>query len=71
MRNMIMVTMSNHGKDSVNEPRSKRFTILLTETEEYAISEYRYANRLPTQAEAARRLIKRALEMEMLAPAEE
>lgn len=66
-----MMTTSEHGKRSVDPLRSKRFTILLTEQEEQAISDYRYANRLPTQAEAARTLIKKALTKEMPAPAGE
>lgn len=60
-----MMTISEHGK----HPRSKRFTILLTEQEDCAIRDYRFANRLPTQAEAARTLIKKALSQEIPASA--
>lgn len=64
-----MMIMSDKDEGAVNGLRSKRFTILLTEREEQDISEYRFSNRIATQAEAARTLIRKGLEKEMPAPA--
>jgi hypothetical protein len=66
---MTMMIMSDENEEPVNGLRSKRFTILLTEREEQDISEYRFSNRIATQAEAARSLIRKGLEKEMPAPA--
>jgi len=62
---MTMMIMSEKNEGAVNELRSKRFTILLTEREEKEISEYRFSNRLTSQGEAARTLIRKGLEKEM------
>ncbi len=39
------------------EPKDVRFPLMVTRTEAAAIDEYRFANRIPTRAEAIRRLL--------------
>lgn len=43
-------------------PRTKRFTMMLSEAEHAALVDYRFVNRIWTESEAARQLIAYALE---------
>ncbi len=65
MANMVNITNPEDGEQSVNDSRTRRFVVMLTPGEEYAIQKYRYDNRLPTKSEAARELIKTGLAGEM------
>lgn len=47
---------------SDDEPKDVRLPVMVTRSEAEAIDEWRFANRVPTRAEAIRRLIRLGLE---------
>lgn len=47
-----------------HEPKNVRLPVMVTQSEADAIDEWRYVNRVPTRAEAIRRLIEIGLKAE-------
>ena len=62
-----MVKRVQTSKDA----KQRRFPLFLTDQEADAVAEYRWRNRVPSQTEAVRRLIRRGLEVERALPPEE
>lgn len=71
MTNMVNLANSglieNHSKQSVNDSRPIRFALMISEAEDQAIQNYRFANRIGSKAEAARQLVAKGLEAEKMA----
>lgn len=57
--------MSKYCEGKVNDSRTVRCVVLLTEAEHSAIQTYRHTNRIGTKSEALRHLVRLSLNSEM------